>query len=410
MRLLSGAMRSPIFFINVRVYEKNGVYYTDPGNWKRLKLLIAPFISVELVAVLIEEEYDGWLAIPPSVKVVCGYCESKISRMNLFMRRIMLFTLIFLIGLRFLNKVRKAPFVGLLVSGPPIFYGGFFTAVLLYRPVVSIFIGSISKSYFNIRGQGKFPGLINLSKGGLAFLIEWLVVKKSIELFTAGDRLLNELGTGTSFSTSLISSEDIVSRDDTCLGEKITWIYSGAINYEKGINVFLEALHEIRKTDGRHQAILIGKKDSNFPVDTLINKYGLKDCVLLTGVVNWQKVMDYLRKGDIFVFLSLHEGMPKAPLEAMAQGLPVIATPTGADSYVKDGINGLIVAPGEVSPVVAAVTKIVGNRDLRRTLIANGLVIASEHTYDRQLQKLHQIICHKFPGLTDTQKNDWMIN
>jgi glycosyltransferase involved in cell wall biosynthesis len=400
----------PVFFINARAYEKNGVYFTDPANWKRLKLFLEPFQAAELIVVEIGDvACEGWLPIPDSVKVLRGYHGDWVDGLNPVLRRVVLAGLIFSICLKFSPRVIKAPFVGLLVTGPPLFYAGLLCALLFGKPVLSIFIGSISKSYLYNSGRDRFPGVANFLKGKAALFLERLVAGKSLEVFAAGERLLAEIGRGSPFSTSGLAREDLWAREDSCLGARITWVYAGAINYEKGVDVLLKALHELRKTDRRHRAVLVGSVSADFPMDALLGGYQLAESVSLAGVVPWSGVKEILRGADVFVFLSLHEGMPKAPLEAMSQGVPVIVTATGADSYVTDQANGLIVPTGDPGPVIAAVTRIASDGMLRRSLISGGYRTAIEHTYDNQLNRVQGRVCNLFPDLTDARKTDWTV-
>jgi glycosyltransferase involved in cell wall biosynthesis len=69
---------------------------------------------------------------------------------------------------------------------------------------------------------------------------------------------------------------------------------------------------------------------------------------------------------DLFVFPTLGDCLPIAIIEAMASGLPVISTRVGAIAeQVHDGVTGLLVAPGDVHALAAAVRQLASNRDLR---------------------------------------------
>lgn len=77
----------------------------------------------------------------------------------------------------------------------------------------------------------------------------------------------------------------------------------------------------------------------------------------------------YLRRTDILVLPSAAEACPMALLQAMACGVPVIATRVGGvPEIVRDGIDGLLVDAGAVDQLTAALARLTGDGDLRRTL------------------------------------------
>jgi glycosyltransferase involved in cell wall biosynthesis len=97
------------------------------------------------------------------------------------------------------------------------------------------------------------------------------------------------------------------------------------------------------------------------------------------------------RNADIFVYPSYHEGMPLGVLEAMACGLPIVATRVGGlVDLVKDGVNGILVDPGRPDQIAAAIHKLAVNMDLLHAMGRRSYELVSEK-YDLE-QRVGQLV------------------
>jgi glycosyltransferase involved in cell wall biosynthesis len=89
-------------------------------------------------------------------------------------------------------------------------------------------------------------------------------------------------------------------------------------------------------------------------------RLGIADRLVFAGVTH--DVPDYLRASDLFVLPSRREGLPVALLEAMACGLPCVASRLPAtDGIITDGRNGVLVAPGDVAAFADAMAALLGD-------------------------------------------------
>lgn len=92
-----------------------------------------------------------------------------------------------------------------------------------------------------------------------------------------------------------------------------------------------------------------------------------------------ENVEDYLRQSDIYISASRTEGLPLSVLEAMACGLPVIATDAGGTrDIVKDGINGFIVNVDDEDGIKEALLKLIDNKVLRKSYSVKSREIAKQ--------------------------------
>jgi len=112
-------------------------------------------------------------------------------------------------------------------------------------------------------------------------------------------------------------------------------------------------------------------------------------------VMGWRAdVAKVMETFDIFALLSYQEGLPLVILEAMASGLPVVATRvSGTPEVVTDGRTGLLVNPGDVEGATAAVERLSSSTELRASLGRAGREHMLAHfTLDEMVRRLDEVI------------------
>jgi glycosyltransferase involved in cell wall biosynthesis len=124
---------------------------------------------------------------------------------------------------------------------------------------------------------------------------------------------------------------------------------------------------------------LIGDGPLRPRIESLVRELGLEDLVVLEGRRRREEVAGLLREADVAVTPSVptpqgdREGMPLALIEAMASGVPVIASDiSGIPELVVHEGNGLLVPPGDVAALRAALRRLLDNAALRARLGTNG--------------------------------------
>lgn len=92
----------------------------------------------------------------------------------------------------------------------------------------------------------------------------------------------------------------------------------------------------------------------------------LEDCVEFVGLKD--DISVFLKEADLFIFPSQYEGVPMSLIEAMASGLPIIASNVGGiPDMIADGINGILIQPNEEN-LYDAITKLINDKKLRKTI------------------------------------------
>lgn len=106
--------------------------------------------------------------------------------------------------------------------------------------------------------------------------------------------------------------------------------------------------------------------------------------VKFLGFIKYDDIPNYLHEADIFIRPSLSEGMGNSFIEAMAAGLPVIATPVGGIvDFLKDGETGLFCEVKNPKSIAEQVIKLINNPELKNKLIENaGRMVREKYEWD----------------------------
>ncbi len=126
----------------------------------------------------------------------------------------------------------------------------------------------------------------------------------------------------------------------------------------KGHGHLLDGLRALQRLSGPPVVtLLVGRGEDEDAVRARVAQLGLADSVRFTGYR--KDVPDLLVASDVSVLTSLYEGIPRALMESMATGLPVVATDVpGTRTLVVDGRTGLLVRPGDVAGLVDALQRV----------------------------------------------------
>jgi sugar transferase (PEP-CTERM/EpsH1 system associated) len=141
----------------------------------------------------------------------------------------------------------------------------------------------------------------------------------------------------------------------------------GAFRPVKDFPMLVEAMAEVHREAPRARLVLIGSGPTLANVREAVERLGLHRAVVLPG---WRSdVPDLLRAMDVFALSSISEGVSLAILEAMAAGLPVVATRVGGNpEIVHDSETGLLVPPGSPKAMAGALIALACDAEKRRAM------------------------------------------
>ncbi|MGI8794073.1 MAG: glycosyltransferase family 4 protein [Acidimicrobiales bacterium] len=142
----------------------------------------------------------------------------------------------------------------------------------------------------------------------------------------------------------------------------------------KGLVVLLDALAKVRVEHPDAHLVVIGRAKEGGVVADRIRQFGLTDAVRFVRGVETSDIVDLYAESQLAVVPSLYEGFSLPAIEAMASGVPLVATTGGALPEVvgTDNVAALTVPPGDAEAMAAAMKRVLDDSSLAARLAAEG--------------------------------------
>jgi len=148
----------------------------------------------------------------------------------------------------------------------------------------------------------------------------------------------------------------------------------------KGLAHLLEALAKVRTERPDTELVVVGQPVADGRVARMIERLGVEKSVRFVGGVSDEEIVRLYAEAEIAVVPSLYEGFSLPAIEAMACGVPVIATTGGAIPEVvgKDGTTAVLVPPGDAGALKTAILDLLDDSERRTRVGEAGRVRATE--------------------------------
>lgn len=171
---------------------------------------------------------------------------------------------------------------------------------------------------------------------------------------------------------------DWYGRGDQAPGQNLVFV--GRLAAVKGVAVLLRTMARLKDQFPKAHLTLIGDGGERAALEALTRELGLENTVTFAGPKTQPEVAEALKGSDIFVLPSFAEGVPVVLMEAMASGLPVIATRiAGISELVEEGVSGHLVPPGSEEALAGAITSLLEDAERRAAMGEAGRAQVVEH-------------------------------
>jgi glycosyltransferase involved in cell wall biosynthesis len=149
-------------------------------------------------------------------------------------------------------------------------------------------------------------------------------------------------------------------------------LFVGRLERNKGTDFLIKAIPRVLQKVPQARFIFVGKGNKNFVnnLNQTIKKNGIKPNIQLLGHQDYPKLISLYQNAALCVIPSRWENFPYVCLEAMASGLPIVASKIGGlkESLVEEGKNGFLVPVGNIKLLSARIIKLLKNPYLREKM------------------------------------------
>jgi len=194
--------------------------------------------------------------------------------------------------------------------------------------------------------------------------------------------------------TTTLCEADFFPRPDTCRQRPVRLLYSGRLHREKGLFPLVEAVAALVRAGHDVVLDLVGWAG---PGDNVIDELrrsaeaqAVSSRVVFHGFQPIGPALSTLYKSaDVYVSAAFEESFPRSIWEAMAHGLPVVATAVGSiPDYLRDRETAIFVDPGSPGSLADGIAETLCEQHLRQKLVRQGFALAQQNTLAKRTAEL----------------------
>ena len=142
------------------------------------------------------------------------------------------------------------------------------------------------------------------------------------------------------------------------------FLWAGRLEHVKGVDVLLEAVSRMQeRVNGEFIVRLAGRGSLRTELEERARKLGVEERVRFLGRISREEMQKEMQQASCFVLPSRYEAFGAVLVEAMATGLPVIATRSGGPGYIVTPETGILVEPEDAGQLADAMIRVMGFPD-----------------------------------------------
>ncbi|HAC66277.1 MAG TPA: glycosyltransferase family 4 protein [Cyanothece sp. UBA12306] len=226
--------------------------------------------------------------------------------------------------------------------------------------------------------------------------LRWIIYPIANYIVVQTQKVANYFPSSWQNKIEIIPNPVLFSKQIKSSSERLLTKYSiiaiGRLVEQKGFDLLLKAFATLKDSYPEWSLTILGEGSLRLELELLRDRLEITDSVNFVGRV--KNPYDYLQQADLFVMSSRFEGFPNALCEAMACGLPVIATdcPSGPREIIRDGIDGILVTNENMEDLALAMGQLMSNEKERKRLAESAKEITERFRVDKIIKKWENLL------------------
>jgi glycosyltransferase involved in cell wall biosynthesis len=174
----------------------------------------------------------------------------------------------------------------------------------------------------------------------------------------------------------------------------------GRLREKKGFAVLIEACRLLRDAGIAMRCQIVGYGEEHYNLQSLIRRHALEDTVHLIGKMTHDELIELYRQTAVFALPCQvasdgdRDGIPNVLLEALGMEIAVVSTNvSGIPEVIRDGVNGLLIAPHDAKALADAIRRLLDSPALRKRLgVAGRQTVATQFCNDANLETVRDLL------------------
>jgi glycosyltransferase involved in cell wall biosynthesis len=171
----------------------------------------------------------------------------------------------------------------------------------------------------------------------------------------------------------------------------------GRLTPAKGQHLLIDAVERLVQEGRRVRLRLVGSGPDEAALQEHASRAKFPECVVIEGAVNQDRIRTVYAAADVFCLPSFAEGVPVVLMEAMAMEIPCVTTHiAGVPELIRDGVDGLLVAPSDLDALAGALARLMDDAGLRELMGKSGRArIVELYDLRRNVERLALIFAER---------------
>jgi len=201
---------------------------------------------------------------------------------------------------------------------------------------------------------------------------------------TSGDQEITIIRNGIN-TKEFCPNEETLKKEET-----FNILFVGRLIERKGAIYALSAFRDFSKKHPNARLIIAGEGPMKEEYEKFVRKNNLSEKVVFLGIVNHNEIARIYQKSHLFLLPSLNEALGNVMQEALASGLPIITTDTGASELMSE--NGFIIRKKNSQDIYDSLEKIINDENLRQEMSGKSRKLAEEMSWSENAKKYFEIL------------------